>query len=120
MKSIVSQIILTSFSSKVDGSLGFRGCTPELSTAEKVAMMDLQGKNCRALFEPIDFATDGKLEIKNPLDSKTPGQRLRGVLFVLHKQLLEKGKMDVNFDVFYTQQLETIITNYKEQLEPEI
>lgn len=115
MKAIVSQIILTSFTSKVDGSLGFRGTTPELSSTEKVAMMDLQGKNVRALFEPMDFATDGKMDIKNPLGTKTPGERLRGVLFVTFRQ----KKIEGTFDEFYLKQMETIIQSYKDQLDPE-
>ena len=119
MKAIVSQIILSSFTSKVDGSLSFRGCTPELSTVEKVAVMDLQGKNVRALFEPMDFATDGKCEVKSPLGTKTPGERLRAVLFVLYKQLLEKGKVVGAYDDFYLKHMDTIINSYKEQLDPE-
>jgi hypothetical protein len=119
MKAIVSQIILTSFSSKVDGSLGFRGTTPELSTAEKVAFMELQGKNCRALFEPMDFVVDGKVEIKNPLGTKTPSERLRGVLFILYKQLSAKSKITGSYDEFYVKHMETIIQSYKDQLEPE-
>ena len=120
MKAIVTPIILTSFSSKVDGSLGFRGTTPELSTVEKVALMDLQGKNVRALFEPVDYSTDGKLEIKNSLGTKTPSERLRAVLFVLFKQLSESGKTgSKTFDEFYLHQMETVIQSYKEQLNPE-
>jgi hypothetical protein len=115
MKAIVGQIILTSFTSKVDGSLSFRGTTPELSTVEKVALMDLQGKNVRALFEPMDYSTDGKVEIKNPLSGKSPGERLRGVLFVFFKQ----NKIIGTYDEFYVKQMETIIQSYKDQLEPE-
>ena len=120
MKAIVTQIILTSFSSRADGSMGFRGVTPELATAEKVALMELHGKNCRALFEPMDFSTDGKVEIKNTLGTKTPSQRLHAVLFVLFKQLCAGGKCDSKtFDEFYLHQMESVIESYKTQLEPE-
>lgn len=119
MKAIVSQVIITTFTSKVDGSLGFRGVTPELSSTEKVAFLDLQGKNCRALFEPLDYASDGKTEIKNPLGTKSPSVRLRSVLFVLFKQLAAKGKVQGTFDEFYVLHLDRIIDGYKEQLEPE-
>ena len=121
MKAIVSQIIITGFSSRVDGSLSFRAATPELSVTERVDFMELQGKNCRALFEPTDYAADGKTEIKNPLGTKTPSQRLRGVLFVLYTQLTKKvgGLTDKSFDQFYVEQYESIIESYKRQLEPE-
>jgi hypothetical protein len=120
MKAIVGQIILTSFTSRADGSVGFRGVTPELSSLEKCALFDLQNKNCRALFEPTDYSTDGKIEIKNPLGTKSPSERLRGVLFVLYKQLCSSGKLkDKTYDTFYVEQLESVINSYKEQLEPE-
>lgn len=120
MRAIVSQVILTSFTSRADGSVGFRGVTPELSSIEKCALFDLQNKNCRALFEPQDYATDGKLEVKNPLGAKSPSERLRGVLFVLYKQLCASGKLkNKTYDTFYIEQLESVINSYKEQLEPE-
>lgn len=120
MKALVTQAILTSFSSRADKSLGFRGVTPELSSKEKAAFMDLQNLNVRLLIEPMDFESDGKTEIKNPLDSKSPSQRLRAVLFCWWKQLCDSGKLcDKNFDLFYTEQLERFIETIKGYLEPE-
>lgn len=121
MRAIVTDAILTSFSSRVDKSLGFRGVTPELSSAEKAAFMDMQGMNVRLLIEPKDYESDGKREIKNPLSHKSPSERLRSVLFVVHKQLTEKGKLkDQTFDEFYARQMEATIESYKQQLEPEL
>jgi hypothetical protein len=40
------------FSSRVDGSLSFRGSTPELTVPEKVAMMSLQGLLTEVLIYP--------------------------------------------------------------------
>jgi hypothetical protein len=115
MKAIVMPAIFTRFSSRVDGSLGFSGSTPELSTIEKCAIFDLQNKNVRLLIEPMDYATDGKVEIKNPLGGKTPSERLRGVLFVLFRQ----KKIAGTYDEFYVKQMETVIQTFKDQLEPE-
>ena len=78
--------------------------------------MDLQNKNIRLLIEPMDYATDGKVEIKNPLSGKSPGERLRGVLFVTFKQKKVAG----TYDEFYVKQMENIIQTYKDQLEPEL
>jgi hypothetical protein len=77
--------------------------------------MELQNKNVRLLIEPMDYASDGKTEIKNPLGNKTPSERLRGVMFVLFKQ----KKIIGTYDEFYVKQMETIIQSYKDQLEPE-
>jgi hypothetical protein len=120
MKVIVTSAILTSFSSRVDKSLGFRGVTPELSSSEKTALMDFQGLNVRLLIEPVDFPTDGKMEVKSVLDTKTPSQRLRGVLFVWWSQLTKSGKMDKPFLQFYNEQLERILDDLKQNLEPEL
>jgi len=115
MKALVTQAVFSSFTSKVDGSLSARLSTPELSSTEKAAFMDVQGKNVRLLIEPMDYATDGKVEIKNPLGGKTPSERLRGVLFVLFRQ----KKIAGTYDEFYVKQMETVIQTFKDQLEPE-
>ena len=101
MKALVTQAIFGSFTSKADGSLSARLSTPELSSAEKAAFMDIQNKNCRILIEPMYYESDGKVEIKRLLDTKTPSERLRAVLFVLHKQLTAKGKLSKTYDDFY-------------------
>lgn len=120
MKALVSQAIFSSFSSRADGSLSARFSTPELSATEKAAFFELQNKNCRLLIEPMDYAVDGKTEIKNPLGNKKPSERLRAVLFVLHKQLCEKGKLvDQSYDDFYLKHMDAIIQSVKDQLEPE-
>ena len=51
-KAVRTEIVFTGFSTKVDGSLSFRGSTPELSTVEKIALMDLQGLLCDMLVFP--------------------------------------------------------------------
>jgi hypothetical protein len=115
MKALVTEAVFSSFTSKVDGSLSARLSTPELSSTEKAAFMEVQGKNVRLLIEPKDYSTDGKVEIKNPMSGKSPSERLRGVLFVFWKQKQIAG----TYDEFYVKQMDTIIQSYKDQLEPE-
>lgn len=119
MKALVTDAIFTSFTSKADRSLSARLTTPELSAAEKAAFMELQNCNVRLLIEPKDYAETGKTEIKNPLGTKSPSFRLRAVMFVLFKQLSNKGKIQGTFDEFYLLHMDRIIDGYKEQLEPE-
>jgi len=120
MKAIVTDAIFTSFTSKADRSLSARLTTPELSSEEKAHFMDLQNMNVRLLIEPKDYSTDGKAEIKNPIGTKSPSERLRGVLFVLHKQLCASGKLkDKTYEVFYVDQMNRLIEDFKSQLEPE-
>ena len=119
MKALVTDAIFTSFTSKTDRSLSARLTTPELSSAEKAAFMDLQNLNVRLLIEPKDYTTDGKVEVKNPLGTKSPSERLRGVLFVLWKQLCASGKLNKSYDLFYLEQMERLIEAFKQELEPE-
>ena len=46
-------------------------------------------------------------------DEKTPGQRLRGSLFILYEQ---KGKPTATFNEFYTNQMERLIKFVQDQL----
>lgn len=120
MRALTTQAILTSFSSRADKSLGFRGVTPELTSKEKAQFMELQNINLRMLLEPMDFEPSGKDEVKGVLDSKSPSTRLRGVLYVLWKQQTESGKMqDKSWELFYVESMERMISDIKSQLEPE-
>jgi cysteine synthase len=112
MKAIVLTAIITGFSSKADKSLSFRGVTPELTSVEKVALMDLQGANVRLLIEPLDYETDGKVEVKAEVETKTPSERLRAVLFVLYKH----ENPNETFATFYTAKIEKVIEHVKSKL----
>ena len=105
MQAIRTPAIITSISSKQDGSLGLRLSTPELTPDEKVAFLEIQGLNTIVLIEPTDFESKEIKEIKGELDSKTPSQRLRSVLFVLYDQQGREG----TFEEFYIKHMNKII-----------
>lgn len=100
--------------SKKDGSLGFRVETPELSPEYKANFMELQNINLLATFKPMDFLDVPEIKIDKELDQKTPGQRLRGVMYILFSQNPE-GHQD--FEGYYKQKMEGIITHLKERIE---
>ena len=104
MKAIKTNAIITSLRSKVDGSLGLTISTPELSVQEKAHFMELQGINLNALFEPLDEPAE-LIGIKSEVNTKTPGQRLRSILFIWWKQLGEKE----DFETFYRLKMEKLI-----------
>jgi hypothetical protein len=116
MQAITCEVILTSASTRADGSLGLRLATPELTTQEKVALLDLQGKQLKALFQPMGEEPEGFVEVKTELGFKTPGQRLRGCLFVWWQQSPEPKP---TFENFYVERMESIITHIKTKLQPE-
>jgi hypothetical protein len=115
MKAISLDLILSSASTRSDGSLGLRFSTPELEPAEKTAVFELQNKLLKALLQPSDEAADSIVEVKAPLGFKTPGQRLRGVLFLEWKQ----KNPEMSFDEWYIREMERIIDRHKANLEPQ-
>ena len=118
MKAIVLTSIFTGFSSKADKSLSFRGITPELSSVEKCALMDIQGLNVRLLIEPSDYEVEGKVEVKEDVGGKTPSERLRAVLFCLFKHELatEAIAKETIFAAYYAQKMEKMIEHIKTKL----
>lgn len=115
MNAMTLQVVLTGASSRVDGSLGLRFATPELTAKEKADFFELQNRNLKMLLQPIDCEPAQLKEVKGQFDTKTPSQRLRAVLFILWKQIGQTGE----FEDFYRNEMETIINIYKNKLEPE-
>jgi hypothetical protein len=115
MKAIVLSAILSSFRSRKDKSIGFSVSTPELTTVEKVELMNLEQVNVRLLIEPSDYALEGKVEVKGELETKTPSERQRAVLFCRYKNEKPQGK---TFADFYTMEMERRINDDKSKLPP--
>ncbi|MFA7290356.1 MAG: hypothetical protein WC055_15890 [Melioribacteraceae bacterium] len=113
MKSIRVNTNITSISAKKDGSLGLRMETPELSAEEKVEFMKLQGMNLDAIFTPLDEPHPEEMKVNKELNTKSQGQRIRAVIFLLWKQ---SGEQE-SFEVFYQNKTEKIISYLKDQLE---
>jgi|SRR3990167_1592230 len=115
MKTIQTQAVITSIRSKVDKSLGLSIETPELSTEEKVAFMNLQGLNVSLKIEPTDEESTETLEVTSETEPKTRSQRLRGVLFVLWKQ--NYTEKYATFTDFYNSKMDTWIEDIKKLLD---
>jgi hypothetical protein len=103
---------LTSFSSRADRSLGFRGVTPELDNEEKVALMNLQNVLLDMIISPKDVPDADILEVKKEMIHKSPAQRMRSVIFLLWKQTDEQEP----FDTYYLHMMEKIIDWLKAKL----
>ena len=109
-------MILTSASTRVDGSLSLRFSSPELRPDEKTAFFELLNVNLKMLLQPVDGEPVELKEVKGLLDEKTPSQRMRGCLYVLYRQKCPPGK---TFDSFYLDNMNRLIEDIKSQLEPE-
>lgn len=111
-KAILTPAILTSASSRVDGSLSLRFSTPELDAASKTAFFEVLQQNLKLLIQPEEATPEALHEVKNEFDQKTPGQRLRAVLFLCWKQAGEV----MDFEVFYRREMEKLIDGQKAKL----
>ena len=113
MKSISTKAIITSITSKVDGSLGLRVATPELRPEQKTVFFELQNLNLELLIKPLDEANIEEVKIDTDLETKTHSQRLRSVLYVLW----EKDKRGLEWDAYYRVRMEKIIELLKKQID---
>lgn len=112
MKTIQTQAIITSISSKVDGSLGLRVATPELSTNEKALFMELQGLNLEISIVPKDAEFAPEYKVDKEIQQKHPSARLRAVLWRVWEQDGQQG----DFDTYYKNTMEKLIEHFKEKL----
>lgn len=81
-------------------------------------MMEMDGLNIRLLIEPIDYETDGKIEIETDTDSKSHALRIRNALYALFKHEQEKGLVpqDALFAVYYGVKCEKFLNHIKSNL----
>jgi hypothetical protein len=107
MKAIRTEAQLTSFRSRADGSVGFSGVTPEMSSSEKVALFDLQNVLCELLVYPKDTKDAEVLEVRKEMEGKSPASRLRAIIFVYWKQ--SDPNQQEAFEAFYSRMMEKVI-----------
>lgn len=99
-------------SSRPDGSVAFRVITAELRPSEAGAVLQYHGKACRVTIKPHEGVPESTVTVDAELGRKTPGQRLRAVVFLLWKHEGEEG----SFDTYYAQKLEKFIEHIKSKL----
>lgn len=120
MQPIVLNVILGRVATKSDGSLSLNFSTGELDSMETTVLIKLCRINLKMQLIPVGEPIEVPVEVANELNTKTPSQRLRAVLFVLFKQWSESGKIKgVMFEQFYSEQMNRMIEDIKGQLEPE-
>jgi hypothetical protein len=114
MKTIHFTGQITSLTAKQDGSLGLRIATPELNPTQKAEYMELQGMNLQISLTPMDFPNVPEVKIDKEIGGKTPGQRLRGVLFILFTQSPEGHS---EFETYYKAKMTGFIEHLKGKIE---
>jgi hypothetical protein len=112
LKTIKMNIVITSLSSKRDGSAGLRVETPELNSQEFTTLRDIQNTNLLATLQPFDEPDAEVVSIDKDLNKKSPSVRLRNTLYVLWKQ---EG-ITIPFEEYYRTYIEQRIINIKKKL----
>lgn len=101
-------------STKKDGSVSIRISTQELTSDQKMQVMEYVNQQGWFMFAPNRFVDDDVPKSEAPSDEvKTSSQRLRAVIW---RYWEKKGKQG-NFNQFYDQQVEHLIEIYKQKLD---
>jgi hypothetical protein len=113
MNQLQFNAVIEGVRTRQDRSLGLTVGTGELTSEEKMTVMELQNVSCSVTFSPTDGFTTVR-EIKSELSKKSVSERVRACLFVWWHQLGEPG----TFQAFYEAEGEKIINNIKSRLKP--
>ena len=97
----------------VDGGMGLNFHTKELSPDEKSLIMGFQIKSGWLLFSPNQISESDIPKKTAEVGSKTPSQRLRGLLYVLW----EKGEKIDDFETFYERRMQSFINAVKSKVD---
>jgi len=105
-----------SVKSLVDGSVSVTLVTPEISGGKVGELFDLRKKIAYVYISARQVETNEKVIVDglNPeLKGKSPGQRLRNVLFIKWQQDNEGYK---DSESYYVAKMENLITHFKNEL----
>lgn len=111
MKTISTDVIITSLRSKVDRSISMSITTPELTAEEVAYFFQLQGSSLEMLLSPKDEEAP-TVKIDKDLNSKSQSSRIRAILYILWKQDNE----DMDYETYYKAKTEKIIEHLKSKI----
>lgn len=111
-------VIVDGIATRKDGSIGLKLETQEVTPQMAAQLFELRGKVAFCYLSPREIADNAKLIIDSldpELKGKTPGQRLRNVLYVAWTQSPEGYK---DAESYYRAKMESIINGIKQELQP--
>lgn len=102
MKTIETQGIITSFRGLSDGALSLTVHSPQLTSEEKAAFMELQNVICDVRFKPEELSSEDILKVNKSKDTRSASERLLKTLYALFMTKKEVGHdVGEDFDQFY-------------------
>jgi hypothetical protein len=111
-------VIVDGITARKDGSVGLKLETQEVTPHVAAQLFELRGKVAFCYISPREIADNAKklIDSMDPeLKGKTPGQRLRNVLYVAWTQSPEGYK---DGESYYRAKMESIINGIKQELQP--
>ena len=115
---IILETIVEGISTLKDGSLKLVLSTQEVDSSTAASLFHFRNKFVKTLISDTNVSTIeeelvDKQELVGGKKPKSQSSRLRAVFFRLHEQ---QG-IDIDYDVWYKNEMEKIIVHYKEKLE---
>ena len=115
---IILECIVDTIASKVDSSISVKISTQELDSRSAGDLFQLRGKFCKVMFSDNNITTlEAEMvdatQLVGGKKNKTESQRLRATLFRLHEQ----QQSSEDFDVYYRNEMNKIISHYQTKLE---
>lgn len=102
---------------KKDGSITISFDSRELSPEEYMTVMGFRHTEGWLLYQANPIADDEELPQTTDLETKSHAKRLRGVMYILYKQLSNKGEYVGTFDSYYSERMEKVIEKLKDKIE---
>lgn len=117
MSNILRNVTLTRANRKADKSISMQFVTMLEETSEDFIQIDqLIGQSGVVYFKPNGTLTDKEKKAIDKSDieveGKSKSKRLMNVLYVLHKETKDERE----FEDYYSQQMEELISHYKGQI----
>ncbi len=113
MKTIQTTAVIGGIRSKADHSLGLSISTPEYSADESAEMLRLQGLNVLLTIKPLDEESTETITIDREAGSKSPSERMRGVIFRMWESRKEKWP---DYESYYRHIMEGLIDQLKDRI----
>lgn len=114
---ILLPAIFDNLAFRKDGSVKLSYETPELAPEDLNFLLGQRNTQGWLLYSPNELQEEDVPPEDSDLERKTPSQRLRSVLFILYKQATDKGTFVGEFQTYYNESMERIITQLKDKIE---
>ena len=113
MKPFTAPAILIVGAPTKDGGMRCRLEAQEITNGQKVSLLDYNNTFGHFVFSPNPIQENDIPKEAARREGKTPGERLRGVLYLIY---MESGGKKEDFYIYYLTEMEKVIDHYKKKI----